>query len=76
MKNKHKAIVLNFLGFALIFLVLRFGLAYFLEVGSTYISLIAALFAMVLAPKFAVAKIKGVEKLMMKWVFIKGFKEL
>ncbi|WP_419210961.1 hypothetical protein ACNR9Q_09405 [Maribacter sp. X9] len=39
-------------------------------------ALIAAVAASVLAPKFAVVQKEGVEKIVMKWIFIKGFKEL
>ncbi|UWX55964.1 hypothetical protein NYZ99_06345 [Maribacter litopenaei] len=76
MSLKQKALLFNFLGFAAIFLVMRFGLPYFLSIKPLYISLFSALLAMVLAPKFAIAQVEGTKKLMMKWIFLKGFKEL
>ncbi|WP_159447303.1 hypothetical protein [Cellulophaga tyrosinoxydans] len=39
-------------------------------------SLLSAILTMVLAPKFAVLKNKEGEQIMMKWVFLKGFKKL
>lgn len=76
MKAKQKALVFNFIGFAVIFLLAKFGLAYVLEIKPIYISVLSAVIAMVIAPKFAVAHIGGKEKLMMKWIFIKGIKEI
>ena len=76
MKPKHKVLVFNFLGFAILFVLFRFGLSLFLQLDSFYMSLIAAITASFLAPKFAVIKKKGVDKIVMKWIFLKGFKEL
>ncbi|WP_339657814.1 hypothetical protein [uncultured Maribacter sp.] len=76
MKSQHKVFVFNFLGFATLFVVFRFGLSLFLQLDSIYMSLIAAIAASFLAPKFAVIKKEGIEKIVMKWIFLKGFKEL
>ncbi|SDS79766.1 hypothetical protein SAMN05192545_2083 [Maribacter dokdonensis] len=76
MKLKHKVLVFNFLAFAILFIVFRVVLYMTLTISSIYLSVIAAILASFLAPKFAVAKIKGVEKIVMKWIFTKGFKVL
>ena len=76
MKPKHKVLVFNFLGFAILFVLFRFGLSLFLKLDSFYMSLIAAIVASFLAPKFAVVKKEGADKIVMKWIFLKGFKEL
>ncbi|WP_299799050.1 hypothetical protein [uncultured Maribacter sp.] len=76
MKLKHKVLIYNFLGFAVLFVLFRFLLYISLSINSLYLSAIAAIAASLLAPKFAVAKIEGLEKIVMKWVFIKGFKVL
>jgi len=76
MKLKHKVLVFNFLAFAILFIVFRVVLFMTLTISSIYLSVIAAILASFLAPKFAVAKIKGVEKIVMKWIFTKGFKVL
>lgn len=76
MKLKHKVLVFNFLVFAILFIVFRVVLYMTLTISSIYLSVIAAILASFLAPKFAVAKIKGVEKIVMKWIFTKGFKVL
>ncbi|WP_340158237.1 hypothetical protein [uncultured Maribacter sp.] len=76
MKLKHKVLAFNFLAFAILFIVFRVVLYMTLTISSIYLSVIAAILASFLAPKFAVAKIKGVEKIVMKWIFTKGFKVL
>ena len=76
MKPKYKVLFLNFLGFALLFMLFRFGLALFVQIDSLYLAVISAISASILAPKFAVVNTKGIEKVMMKWIFLKGFKEI
>jgi hypothetical protein len=76
MKPKYKTLIYNFLGFAILFVIFRFGLNLVLELDSFYMALIAAISASFLAPKFAVVKNGGIEKIVMKWIFLKGFKEL
>lgn len=76
MKPKFKVLVYNFLGFAILFIIFRFGLNLILQLESFYMSLIAAIAASILAPKFAVVKKEGVDKIVIKWIFMKGFKEL
>lgn len=75
MKLKNKALLFNFLGFAAIFLIARFGLGYLLEFNRLILAIIAAVIATVLAPKFAVVTSEG-QRLVMKWIFFKGVKEL
>ncbi len=76
MKLKHKALLYNFLCFAVIFIIARYLFGYFFLMHHLILAFMSAIIATVLAPKFAVANIKGQEKLMMKWIFKKGIKEL
>lgn len=76
MKPKYKVLIYNFLGFAVLFIAFRFGLGLFVELEPFYMALIAAVAASFLAPKFAVVKKEGADKIVMKSIFIKGFKEL
>lgn len=76
MKPKFKVLIFNFLAFALLFVLFRYILHLALTIQPLYMSLIAAITASVLAPKFAVAKIEGHQRIVMKWVFIKGYKVL
>lgn len=75
MTLKNKALLFNFIGFAVLFLVARFALAYFLELHRLLLALLSAVIATVLAPKFAVVHAEG-RRLVMKWIFLKGVKEL
>lgn len=76
MKLQHKALLFNFLGFAVLFLIARFGIGEFTEVPRLYLAIGAAILATVLAPKFAVVRDAGKEKLMMKWIFMKAPREV
>ena len=76
MKPKYKALLLNFVGFAILFIAIRLLIGFFFSLHHLVLAVVAALGASILAPKFTVVKSSGKEKLMMKWVFIKGFREI
>ena len=76
MKLKYKVLIYNFLSFAVLFVLFRYILYVSISMNSLYLSAIAAIAASILAPKFAITRIEGIEKIVMKWVFIKGFKVL
>lgn len=76
MSLKNKAFVFNFIGFAFIFIVLRWWVMDFFSWNHVLKSILSAISATLLAPKFAVIKTKESPKLVMKWIFIKGFKVL
>jgi antibiotic biosynthesis monooxygenase (ABM) superfamily enzyme len=74
MAPKYKALLFNFISFTVLFVILRVALGYFLSFHSLVLALIAAVLANVLVPKFWVAPNQG--KVLMKWVFSKGIREL
>ncbi|UOK41940.1 MULTISPECIES: hypothetical protein [Flavobacterium] len=76
MTLKTKSIVYNFLGFALLFIIVRFVAATFTNLTGFWLPLTAAVAASILAPKFQVIKTHEGEKMYVKWLFIKGVKEL
>lgn len=76
MKPKTKALLYNFIGFLFFFLVIRFSLHAVTALNYIVIALISGFGAMLLAPKFAVVKQESKERIMMKWIFIKGVKEI
>ncbi len=77
MRAKHKAILFNFVAFALLFIVARLVLGNFLPIHRLFLALIAAIFASVFAPKFAATRgDDGKQKVLIKWIFTKGFKEV
>lgn len=69
MKYKHKALLYNFVCFAAIFILARIALHYFFPDYNFWTAVSSAIIAMVLAPKFVVAKTPSGEKLFVKWLF-------
>jgi hypothetical protein len=76
MSPKIKALLLNFMGFAILFLVARIVFGYLFNIDRLYLALGAAIIASILAPKFAVVEVDGSSKILMKWIFIKGLREI
>ena len=76
MSKKVKAIVYNFLGFAPIFILTYFLVKEFTELTGFWIPVCAFVVSTILAPKFQAGMFHGEEKLFMKWLFIKGVKEI
>ncbi len=76
MNKKTKALLYNLAGFAPIFLLLYFLIPEFTGLTGLFIPLTAFVVATILAPKFQAVKYQGEEKIFMKWLFIKGIKEV
>jgi hypothetical protein len=76
MDKKSKALIYNFLGFALFFTIVYFLVVQFTDLSGLWIPLTSGVAASILTPKFQVIKYMGEEKLFMKWMFIKGVKEI
>ncbi|NER14195.1 hypothetical protein GWK08_12140 [Leptobacterium flavescens] len=76
MSLKTKALLYNFLCFAVIFLTARFTLGYVIPLSNIALAVISAVLATVLAPKFGVVQTNSGYKLMMKWIFLKKVREI
>ena len=77
MSKTAKALLYNFLGFAILYSIFYFGITTFLPAITSYwIPISAAVISSVLAPKFQAVKGKEGEKLFMKFIFLKGFREI
>ena len=76
MNKKIKGFIYNFLGFAFFFTVVYFLVVRFTELTGFWIPITAGVAASLLSPKFQVVNYQGEEKLFMKWMFIKGIKEI
>ncbi|PHQ61824.1 MAG: hypothetical protein COC08_03360 [Maribacter sp.] len=76
MRPKYKALVFNFIGFAVLFIIGRLVFGHFFSINRIFLALLAAIIATVFAPKFMVIKTDEREKLMMKWIFIKAPREI
>jgi len=62
--------------FAILFIAGRFVIAKYTELTGIWIPMTAFIVATLLAPKFQAVKTKDGEKLFMKWIFIKGIREI
>ncbi len=76
MSKKTKAFVFQLLSFLIFFVGFIFLFKHFLNYNDFIIKLIAFVFGTLLAPKFQVVNTKDGEKLFMKWLFVKGVKEI
>ncbi len=76
MKPKNKSLLFNFLCFAVLFLIVRFSLDYLMPINRIFLAIISAIIANILAPKFGSVKTDNGEKIMVKWIFLKGFRQL
>lgn len=76
MKPKTKALVYNFFGFVILFLLLRFSLLYFFPEQYILMLLISVIGASALSPKCGVVVENGTERVKMKWFFFKGIRDV
>lgn len=77
MSKSSKAFLYNFLGFAIIYLIFYFGIKFlFPNITWYWFPISAAIAGTFLAPKFQAAKINGIDKLFMKFIFLKGVREI
>ena len=76
MSKKVKAFLFNFLGFVVIYMPTLYLVNIFSRLNGIWIPLTAFMVALLLAPKFQAIKTYDGEKIYMKWLFIKGVKEI
>lgn len=76
MSKNIKALLYNFLGYAPLFIVFYFLADKFTGLTGWWIPVTAAVAATIMAPKFQVIKFQDGERILMKWLFIKGVKEV
>jgi len=62
--------------FAILFILGRFLVATYTALTGLWIPMTAFIVATLISPKFQAVKTKDGEKLFMKWIFIKGIKEI
>lgn len=62
--------------FAILFISVRYIVANYTNLTSFWIPLTAFIIGTIVAPKFQAVKTKDGEKLFMKWIFMKGIKEI
>ena len=62
--------------FAILFISARYIVAQYTNLTGFWIPLTAFIIGTLIAPKFQAVKTKDGEKLFMKWIFMKGIKEI
>jgi hypothetical protein len=76
MSKKTKALLYNLLSFAVIFIGFRFLLDSYTNLTGYWIPITAFVISTILAPKFQAIKGPKGEKVYMRWLFLKGVKEV
>jgi hypothetical protein len=76
MSKKVKAFLYNFLGFSIIYIPTYFAVINFTHLQGYWIAGTSFMIALLVAPKFQAIRTNEGEKLFMKWLFIKGVKEV
>ena len=62
--------------FAILFISLQFLIDKYTQLSGLWIPMTAFFVGTILAPKFQAVKTKDGEKLFMKWMFVKGIKDI
>ena len=75
-KLQLKAFVFQLISFVIFFLLTKYAVLELTNLQGFIVSLIAFVIGTFLAPKFVATKTKDGEKLFMKWVFLKGLREI
>jgi hypothetical protein len=75
-KLQLRAFLFNLLSFVVLFVGFRILVEKYTNLTGIWISLTAFVIGTILAPKFQALKTKDGEKLFMKWLFIKGIREI
>jgi hypothetical protein len=75
-KLQLRAFIFQLLVFIILFVSFRYLTARYTQLTGFYIPLTAFVVSTILAPKFQAVKTKDGEKLFMKWMFLKGIREI
>lgn len=75
-KLQVKAFVFQLMCFATLFILFRYLVAHYTPLTGIWISISAFVIGTILSPKFKAVKTKDGEKLYMKWLFLKGIREI
>jgi hypothetical protein len=76
MNKKVKAFLYNFLGFVVIYLPTLYVVDIATHLQGIWIPMTGFMVALLVAPKFQAIKTHEGEKIFMKWLFLKGVKEV
>lgn len=71
MKKQTKIFILQFIIFAVVFLIIRYLVAHFELVSGIWIPVTAGVASALLCPQFKVFTVEGKEEVYMAWLFTK-----
>ncbi|WP_430613278.1 hypothetical protein [Flavobacterium sp. JP2137] len=74
MNTKMKAFLLQFVSFAVLFFLMRLLIVEFTALAGFWIPLTSAVAATILAPQFKTIATPDGDRILMKWIFMKGVK--
>ena len=75
-KLQVRAFLYQLVCFAILFISLQFLIDKYTQLSGLWIPMTAFVVGTILAPKFQAVKTKDGEKLFMKWMFVKGIKDI
>lgn len=75
-KLQVRAFLYQLGSFAILFIAGRFIIAEYTGLTGIWIPMTSFIVATLLSPKFHAVKTKDSEKLFMKWIFVKGIREI
>lgn len=76
MSKKVQAFLYNLICFAILFIGFRYLIQHYTNLTGYFVPITAFVVGTLLAPKFQAVSTSEGEKLFMKWLFIKGVKEI
>ncbi|NMH26828.1 hypothetical protein [Flavobacterium silvaticum] len=76
MKPQHKALLYNFIGFAVFYLPAYFLIQRFSWFSQIWTAVAAAVASSILSPKFQSVRTAQGQKLFMSWLFLSGVREI
>ena len=76
MSSKTKALLYNFICFAIIFIIIRILLEAYSNLQGLWLPVTAFIVSTIVSPKFQSVNTSDGDKIFMKWMFIKGIKRL
>lgn len=76
MSKKVKAFLYNLICFAILFILFRFLIAKYTNLTGLFIPITAFVVGTLLAPKFQAVSTPDSEKIFMRWLLLKGIREV
>lgn len=76
MSKSAKALLLNFICFAVLFFATRYLVSSFTNLTGFWKPITAFIVATLISPQFKAIKTLDGEKIFVKWIFLKGVKEI